>query len=189
MKSSLEPFLSCLRNHIGTLSGSIKYLPINDRLRSITVRDQFKSLIEIFNSKGKPISGIGINITANDDLEWLSELIPTLHLITHLSLSFHIEGKLDFLKCCTKRCAQNLCNVISSVNLKEVTLKSHEEHHFQVIGIAEQILPDSFSVIEPFVFIVEAVMSSPTIKKTDHKLCISSIQKQKYPGYCIRCEI
>ena len=116
--------------------------------------EQVKILIEIFNSKGRPISGIGIDIMANDDLEWLSELIPTLHLITHLSLSL---GK---LKRCTKRCAQNLCNVISSVNLKEVTLKSREEHHFHLMGIAEQ-----YSFSEPFVSIVEAVMSSPTINK------------------------
>ena len=169
--TSLEPILSSFRNHTGTLSGSIKHLPINDRLRSITVREQFKSLIEIFNSKGRPITGIGIDITANDELEWLSELIPTLHLITHLSLSFHLERKLDVLKCCTKRCAQNLCNVISSVNLKEVTLiqkshlKSHWKHHFQGSVIAEQVLSDYFSVIEPFVSIVEAVMSSPTINK------------------------
>ena len=162
--TSLEPLLSSLRNHTGTLSGSIKHLPINDRLHSITVPEQFKSLIEIFNSKGRPISGIGIAITANDDLEWLSELIPTLHLITHLSLSFRIlEGKLNLLKCCTKRCAQNLCNVISSVNLKEVTLKSHA--FVQIVNMNKEVLSDSFSVMEPFVSIVEAVMSSPTIKK------------------------
>ena len=63
----------------------------------------------------------------------------------------------------TRDCTKSLCNVISSVNLKEVTLKSSEEHHFQLIGIAKQ--DDSFSVIEPFVSIVEAVMSSPTINK------------------------
>ena len=88
--TSLEPLLSSLRNHIGTLSGSIKHLSINGRLISIAVPEQVKSLIEIFNSKGRPISGIGIDIMANDDLEWLSELIPTLNLITHLSLSLGI---------------------------------------------------------------------------------------------------
>ena len=152
---TLEPLLSCLRNHIGTLSGSIKHLPINDSLHSIA---EFKSLIDIFNSKGRPISGIRFEITANDDLEWLSELIPTLHLVTDLSLFFNIDG--DPLKCWTKRCAQNLCNVISSVNLKEVTLKS-----LVVIGLSKQVLCDSFSVIEQFASIVEAVMSSPTINK------------------------
>ena len=161
--TSLKPLLSCLRNHTGTLLGSIKHLPLNDSLQSITVRDQFKSLIEIFNSKGRPISGIGIDITANDDREWLSELIPTLHLITHLSLSFHLVGKLDLLKRYTKRFAQNLCNVISSVNLKEVTLKSHKEP--RDIGFIEEVISYSFNVIEPFVSIVEAVMSSPTINK------------------------
>ena len=161
--TSLKPLLSSLHNYTGTLSGSIKRLPMNDSLRSITLRDQFKSLIEIFNSKGRPIIGIDI-YTAGDDLEWLSEFIPTLHLTTHLS--FGIVEKFDLLKRCTKRCAQNLCNVISSVNLKEVTLKSYEEHLFDTgIGIDEQVLSDSFSVIEPFVSIVEAVMSSPTINK------------------------
>ena len=161
--TSLEPLLSSLRSHTGTLSGSIKHLPIHGSLQSIAVREQFKSLIEIFNSKGRPISGIRIVITANYDLEWISELIPTLHLITHLSLSFHLEEKLDLLKCCTKRCAQNMCNVISSVNLKEVTLKSHA--FVPIVNMNKQVLSDSFSVMEPFVSIVEAAMSSPTINK------------------------
>ena len=148
--TSLEPILSSLRNHAGTLSGSIKHLPINDRLRSITVREQFKSLIEIFNSKGRPISRIGIAITANYDLEWLPELILTLHLITHLFLSFHLVEKLDLLKWCTKRCAQNLCNVISGVNLKEVTVKSCDGLNNILGNDVEQVISDFFSVMEPF---------------------------------------
>ena len=143
--TSLEPLLSSLRNHTHTLPGSIKHLSIKESVYSITVPEQFKSLIEIFNSRGRPISGIRIVITANYDLEWISELIPTLHLITHLSLSFHLEEKLDLLKCCTKRCAQNLCNVISGVNLKEVTLKYSsvfklEKRLVPVISFTEQVL-------------------------------------------------
>ena len=159
INTSLKPLLSSLRNHTGTLSGSIKHLPINDRLR---MRDQFKSLIEIFNSKGKPISGIGIDFMAYYDLEWLSELIPTLHLITHLSLSFRLK---DFLKRCTKRFAQDLCNVISGVNLKEVTLKCSLRAKFVWVIHSEQVLFDSLSVIGPFPSIVDTVMSSPVINK------------------------
>ena len=158
-KTSLEPLLSSLRNHTGTLSGSIKHLPIHrvPLLHFVPEQfnSQFKNLIEIFNNKGRPISGIGIEIKANYDLEWLSELTPTLHLITHLSLSFTVRKK--YLKGCTKKCAQNLCHVISSVNLKEVTLKT-------LHGVSQELF-DYFSVIGPFTPVVEAAMSSPTINK------------------------
>ena len=160
--TSLEPLLSCLRNHTGsTLPGSIKHLPISPHSKNLT---------QIFNSKRRPVSEISIDIMANDDFQWLSELIPFLCHITRLSLSYKFERKFDFLKCggCTKGGAQELCKFISSaVHLKEVTLKysSREAGLFLLMGRPGPVFFDSLSVIEPFASVVEAAMSSLTINK------------------------
>ena len=161
--TSLEPLLSCLRN---TLSGSIKHLPIDAR----TVQDHLK-ILKKFERIERPVSEISIDIMANDDLQWLSELIPctALQSITHLALSYKFERKFDFLENggCTKGGAE-LCKFISSsVHLEVVTLKysSCEAGLFLLMGRPGPVFFDSLSVIEPFASIVEAAMSSLTINK------------------------
>ena len=186
--TSLEPLLSSLHDHMhtGIFPGSIKYLEVEnvDVLypHRTTVQEVAK-LIEIFNKKGKPISGICLRLTSVvRDIQWLTELIPALHLVAELSLDLFLQRPLEHdylvyhqllnldlkffsLKCpgCTKRGAQELHSVIStSTSLEEVTLK----YSMAVVSdFCSLLYPPS--CVDPFASysVVGAVMSSPTVKR------------------------